>query len=143
MTLSPCRLFLAYLAALLCFLLCDGCWITLTSSSLYQPAFGALMAPEANWLAVGLFYPLFLYGLLVFAITPGLQQRAPLVALRRGALLGLFAYATYDLTNQATLRDWPWSITAIDMTWGTFVSGVASWAGTRLTSRRTSRTPAQ
>jgi uncharacterized membrane protein len=140
---SPRQQFLAYLAALLCFLLMDACWLSLTSGPLYKPAFGALMAPEPNWLPVALFYPLYLFGLLVFAIRPALEQRESVVALRRGALLGLMAYAAYDLTNQATLRDWPWSITVIDMAWGTTVSACAAWAGAWLTSRRARRTSAR
>lgn len=139
MKLSPCRLLLAYGAALLCFLLLDACWLTLTGTRVYRAALGGLMADEIDWVPVALFYPLYLVGLLVFAITPALEQRQSLVALWRGALLGLISYAAYDFTNQATLRAWPWSITAIDLAWGTFVSAAAAWAAARLTSRPASR----
>lgn len=141
--LSPRRLLLAYLAAMLCFLLLDGCWLTLAGTRVYRAAIGPLMAEQVDWVAVAIFYPLYLVGLLVFAIVPALEQRETLVALRRGALLGLVAYAAYDLTNQATLRHWPWTLTAIDLAWGSFVSGAAAWVAARLTCRPGSRTAAQ
>jgi len=143
MKLSPCRLLLAYLAALFCFLLLDACWLTLTAARIYRVALGHLMADGIDWLPVAIFYPLYLAGLLAFAIAPALEQRRPLAALWRGALLGLVSYAAYDFTNQATLRNWPWIITAIDLAWGTFVSAATAWAAVRLTSRPASRTAAQ
>lgn len=141
-TITPRRLLLAYLAALLCFLLLDAIWLSLMGPRLYRPALGALLAPAVDWLAVALFYPLYLLGLLIFAIVPALERRRPSQALARGALLGLVAYATYDLTNQATLRDWPWLITAIDLAWGSLLSGCAAWVGACLTSRPARRTDA-
>jgi len=137
------QLLLAYLAALSCFLLLDACWLTLMGPRLYRPALGTLMAAEVDWLAAGLFYPVYLLGLLAFAVMPALERSEPRVALRRGALLGFVAYATYDLTNQATLLGWPWSITLADLAWGTAASGSAAWAGTRLTCRPASRTDAR
>ena len=79
--------------------------------------------PGAGWAVPGLVF---------FAVVPGLTK--PSAALGRGALIGLLAYGAYDFTNQATLRGWPWSLTLIDLAWGTIVSGVSSWAaaaGTR------------
>ncbi|QPF74511.1 DUF2177 family protein [Roseateles sp. DAIF2] len=143
MTTSPRRLLLAYAAALLCFLLLDAAWLTWMGPRLYRPALAALMAPAVDWRAVALFYPLYLLGLLVFAIVPALERRRPGQALGRGALLGLVAYATYDLTNQATLRDWPWLITAIDLAWGSLLSGCTAWVSTSLTSRPARRTGAR
>ncbi len=140
---SPSRLVLAYLAALICFLLLDACWLALMGPRLYRPALGTLMAPEVDWLAAGMFYPVYLFGLLVFAIAPAFERRLPALALRRGALMGLVAYATYDLTNQATLRGWPWAVTLADLAWGAIVSGCAAWAATRLTCRPATRTGAR
>jgi uncharacterized membrane protein len=133
---SPRTLFVAYLSALLSFLLLDAVWLSLMGPRLYKPALGSLMASDVDWLAAVLFYAIYLAGLLVFAIAPALAEGAPGAALWRGAFFGLVAYATYDLTNQATLRDWPWAITVADLVWGSFVSGVSAWAAARLTSRR-------
>jgi len=130
----------AYITALLCFLALDACWLTVMGPRLYQPALSGLMAPEVDWIAAALFYLMYIGGLLVFAITPGRQARSPSIALKYGAAFGLVAYATYDLTNQATLRDWPWTVTLADLAWGAFASSVAAAAATRLTSPRASRT---
>ena len=130
----------AYTAALVCFLALDTCWLTLMGPYLYRPALSGLMAPNLDWIAAALFYLVYVGGLLVFAITPGREARRASVALKYGAGFGLVAYATYDLTNQATLRDWPWAITLADIAWGAFASSVAAAAATFLTSPRASRT---
>ncbi|WP_431103237.1 DUF2177 family protein [Roseateles noduli] len=134
---------LAYLMTLVVFLAMDAVWLSTTSSALYQPAIGHLMAPSVDWRAVAVFYPLYIVGLVFFAVAPALAEGHPIVALWRGALFGFLAYATYDFTNQATLRDWPWHVTAIDLVWGAIVSGVASGAGAAITAatcRRAIRT---
>lgn len=138
---------LAWLLTAVVFLSMDAVWLSSTSAPLYQPGIGHLMASAVDWRAVVLFYPLYIAGLVVFAEAPALDGGAahPVFrpALWRGGLLGLLAYATYDLTNQATLRDWPWALTLIDLVWGTVVSGVASGAGAALTAatcRRARRT---
>ena len=82
-----------------------------------------------------LFYLLYVAGLLVFAILPGLRARRGRTAAALGALLGLLAYGTYDLSNYATLRDWPLGLTAIDMTWGAVLSAVSATAGYLAASR--------
>ena len=150
MTSSPQRWVRTYLAALLSFLLLDACWLTWMGPRLYRPALASLMTDEVNVLAAGLFYPVYVLGLLVFAIAPALASGRAAVALARGALFGLVAYATYDLTNQATLRGWPWLITAADLAWGAVASAVASavaaWiarTGTCPTSPPTNRTRAR
>jgi uncharacterized membrane protein len=127
---------LAYVLTLVVFLAMDAVWLSLSSSALYQPAIGHLMAATVDWRAVAVFYPLYVGGLVFFAIAPALASRPFAGALGRGALFGFLAYATYDFTNQATLRDWPWAITVADLVWGSFVSGVSAWAAARLTSRR-------
>ena len=120
---------------------------------LYLPALAALLAPRPNVLAVALFYPAYVGGLLFFAIAPALAPASALepepepaalqpgrsrMALGRGALFGLLAYATYDLTNQATLRGWPWMITWIDLLWGTVLSGAVACVAALITARLTS-----
>ena len=72
---------------------------------------------------------MFVVGVVALAVVPALQEGSVLGALWRGALLGLLAYATYDLTNLATIRDWPWQVSAIDLVWGTCLNGVVAVAG--------------
>jgi uncharacterized membrane protein len=120
---------MTYGATALAFLGCDAVWLTLMGSRLYRPRLGALMREDfAVAPAVG-FYALYLLGIMVFAIAPARADGQWTTALGRGALLGLVAYATYDLTNQATLRGWPWAITVADLCWGTFVTGLAATVG--------------
>lgn len=142
MTHAPRTLITAYLVALACFLAMDACWLSLMGPRFYAPALKPLMAPEVGWLAAVLFYPAYIAGLIYFALLPALesaQDGAALQALRRGSLLGLLAYATYDLTNQSTLLGWPWSVTLVDMAWGAVVSGTACYVAARIASGLTSR----
>ena len=118
--------FTTLLATTLAFLLLDAAWLWAMGTRLYRPAIGHLMAAQVDWIAAALFYLLYLAGLLGFALAPSKDTGGAAV---RGALFGLVAYATYDLTNQATLRDWPWALTVIDLCWGAFASAVACAAG--------------
>ncbi|WP_083293181.1 DUF2177 family protein [Hydrogenophaga sp. PML113] len=124
---------LAYALTALVFLALDAVWLSSMHTTLYQPAIGHLLSGTVDWTAAGLFYVLYITGLLVFAVAPALSSGRWGTALGRGALFGLLAYATYDLTNQATLRDWPWRVTLADLAWGAFVSGTASGLAARLT----------
>ncbi len=138
---------LAYLATLVVFLAMDAVWLGTMAGRVYQPAIGHLMAATVDWRAVAVFYPLFVAGLVHFAVAPALRRGRSRLAVAQGACFGFLAYATYDFTNQATLRDWPWLITAIDLAWGTVISGVSSGVATlvtaALTSRRATRTIGQ
>ena len=127
------QILLAYAVAIALFLGMDAVWLSTMTERLYRPALAQLMAPEVNWVAVALFYPGYLAGVLYFAVAPALAAGRAGVALRRGAWLGLMAYATYDLTNQATLKDWPWGLTAIDLAWGACVTGLSAWASAAVT----------
>jgi len=118
----------AYLAAALVFLGLDAVWLSTMADRLYRPAIGHLMAERFALGPAALFYLLYVAGILWFAVAPAVASRRPLAALGAGALLGLLAYATYDLTNQATLKGWPWHVTLADMAWGAFVTGAAAWA---------------
>ena len=124
---------LAYLLAAFFFLAMDAVWLTVMSTRLYQPALGHLLSPTVDWTAAALFYVLYIAGLVYFAVRPALAQGRPALALGRGAFLGLQAYGTYDLTNQATLRDWPWMVTLADLAWGAFATGLAAWIAAALT----------
>ena len=117
---------IALLATTVAFLALDAVWLTTMGSRLYQPAIGHLMRADVDWIAAALFYVLYLAGLAAFALAPSKDAGS---AAARGALFGLVAYATYDLTNQATLRDWPWLVTVVDLAWGSFASAMACAAG--------------
>lgn len=133
---------LAYLLTAGAFLAMDALWLMSANAALYRPAIGHLMGASVDWVAAALFYVGYLVGLVFFAVAPAIAAERPAPALMRGACLGLLAYGTYDLTNQATLRDWPWSLTTIDLAWGALVSGVSSCAaaaGTLATCRRARR----
>ena len=95
----------------------------------YRAQIGFLMAASPNWGAAGVFYLLFVAGLVVFVISPGIEAGAPSRAVWRGAFFGLIAYATYDLTNLATLDRWPLLLTVVDMAWGASLSAATAWLG--------------
>lgn len=119
---------LAYAATTLVMVAIDLVWLGLIAKPIYQQGIGHLMAAEPKLVAGALFYLLYPVGLMVFAVVPGASSAWGDTALK-AALFGFFAYATYDLTNLATLKDWPASLAAIDTAWGTAVSAVAALAG--------------
>jgi uncharacterized membrane protein len=126
------RRVIAYVVALVTMVVLDGVWLGVIAASLYRDALGSLMADPVNLWAAGAFYLVYPVGLVVFAVRPGDGAGAGAVA-ARGALFGLIAYATYDLTNLATLKGFPVGIALIDMLWGTVISAVASAAARRAT----------
>lgn len=130
----PWRLPLAYGLTAGLFLTMDAVWLTSTHARLYQPAIGHLMAPTIDWIAVAIFYAAYFAGLQYFAVMPALAAQRPALAMRHGALLGLLAYGTYDFTNQATMRGWPWHLSFIDLAWGGFATGMACWAAAAITA---------
>jgi len=118
-----------YFATLVAFLAIDMLWLGLVARTFYRKYLGFLMAPSPNWPAAIIFYLLFVVGIVVFAVLPGLEANSLKETLLRAALFGLIAYATYDLTNLATVKDWPLIVTIVDLIWGTVVSVVVSYAG--------------
>lgn len=126
------QILIAYAGTAVVFLAFDAVWLTTMADRLYRPALGALMLERFVLAPAILFYALYIVGIVVFAIAPALAEGRWLGALWRGALLGLIAYATYDLTNQATLRGWAWRVTVADLCWGTFVTAAAAAAGSKL-----------
>jgi len=128
---------IAYAASAVVFLVLDAIWLTVMADRLYRPAIGHLMLERFAIGAAVAFYAIYLAGVVVFAVSPALGSGRWLTALGLGALLGLMAYATYDLTNQATLKDWSWTVTMADLCWGTFVTAVAAAAAARITMAAT------
>ena len=118
-----------YFSTLLVFFAVDMVWLGLVARTFYSKYLGYLMAPSVNWLAAILFYLMFIVGILVFVVLPGLKSGSMRDPLLRAALFGLITYATYDLTNLATLKDWPLVLSVVDMAWGTVLTVIVSYAG--------------
>lgn len=114
--------FKLYLIAFPVFLAIDMVWLTIISKKFYAEQLGFLMSKNPNLVAALLFYLIFIAGLIFFVITPALDKNIWAHALLAGAFFGLITYATYDLTNLATIKDWPLIITIVDLIWGTFLS---------------------
>lgn len=115
-----------YGIAFILFLVIDLIWLGLIAKNLYQKQIGHLMAENVKWGAAIIFYLIFIGGIVFFAILPAVNDGEWAKALLYGALFGFMAYATYDLTNLATLKDWPIQITIIDLVWGTFLGASVS-----------------
>ncbi len=124
-----------YFITLIAFLGIDAFWLGLVAPSFYQSQIGYIMAENPNFFAAGVFYLLFVYGMVIFIVDPGVREGSLFRAILRGALFGLVTYATYDLTNLATLEGWPVLVTVVDLVWGTVLSAsvalVSVWAGKR------------
>ncbi|MES2950948.1 MAG: DUF2177 family protein [Pseudomonadota bacterium] len=119
----------AYVGTALAMIALEALWLGLIAKPLYQQGIGHLMTDTLNIPAALLFYVLYPLGLVIFAVAPQTGGSGWAKTATMGALFGLFAYATYDLTNLATLKGWPVGLALIDMAWGTFVSAVAATAG--------------
>lgn len=126
----------AYAATALVMVLIDMVWLGAIAKPLYQQGIGHLMAESPKLWAAVLFYLLYPVGVVVFSVLPNVLNQAVSSGWRgsllAGALFGFIAYATYDLTNLATLKDWPLSLALIDMAWGSVVSGVSAAVGWRV-----------
>lgn len=109
-------------------LVLDLVWLRGIATAWYEEGLGHLMAPKPDLVAAGIFYLLYPLGLMTFGVLPN-EDSTLLRAVGMGALFGFFAYATYDLSNLATLRDWPLNVSLMDMAWGTLASGLSVGAG--------------
>lgn len=123
------KIALLYAACVVAFFAIDFVWLSTMTSRFYQPRLGHLLAEQPRLGVAAGFYLLYVIGVVALAVIPGLKEGAPLEAIWRGALFGLLAYATYDLTNLATLRGWPVDLTLIDLVWGTVLTGSVSAVG--------------
>lgn len=110
-----------YLISFVIFFAIDLFWLGIVAKKLYQAEIGHLLKTDVNWVAAVLFYLLFIGGLVVFVLMPAINSGNILQAILLGAFFGFITYATYDLTNLATMKDWPLKITIIDLAWGTFL----------------------
>ncbi|WKZ24017.1 MAG: DUF2177 family protein [Candidatus Dojkabacteria bacterium] len=116
-----------YLIALPVFFIIDMIWLGLIAKNFYAQQIGYLMKTNINWVAAILFYLIFIGGVVFFVLNPALEKNSLTYAIGAGALFGLITYATYDLTNLATIKDWPLLVTVVDLVWGmTLSASVAS-----------------
>ena len=115
-----------FLISLPVFFVIDMVWLVLVAKKFYQGQIGFLMKPDINWFAAIIFYLLFITGLVIFVISPAVEKHSWVHALLFGALFGLITYATYDLTNLATMKDWPLLVTVVDLIWGTVLAASIS-----------------
>jgi uncharacterized membrane protein len=124
---------IAYVATFLVFMAIDAVWLTTMAGRLYKPYLGDIMADDFRPLPAVIFYLLYILGLVYFAVRPALASGDWKTALVQGAAFGFFCYATYDLTNQATLKTWSTVVTLADLAWGTVLSATAATIGFRIT----------
>jgi len=116
-----------YPVALISFLAIDMLWLGLVARGFYKQHLGYLLSERPNWVAAIVFYLLFVAGLLIFVIVPALEANSWRKLLFLGAFFGLITYATYDLTNMATVKNWPWVVTVVDLVWGVVLAtGISS-----------------
>jgi uncharacterized membrane protein len=119
----------SYLLTAMVFFGIDLVWLGLVAKNMYNRNIGHLMSSQVNWVAAVVFYLAFIVGILVFAVYPSVDRDSLLRAIVLGVLFGFFTYSTYDLTNLATLRDWPLSVTIVDIAWGMVLTGAVSAVG--------------
>jgi uncharacterized membrane protein len=123
------KLLLSYLLTFIVFLVIDLTWLGFIAKDLYRKYLGGFLTNQVNWTAAIIFYLLFIIGVFIFTILPAVEKNSLTSAILLGALFGFFTYATYDLTNLATLKGWPLKIVFIDITWGTILTALVSTAG--------------
>lgn len=123
------KLTIPYLGSVFTLIVLDALWLGVIMAEFYEKNIGHLRGEGINWLAAGFFYFFYIAGVFIFAVLPAVRSGKLRRAATLGALLGLLAYGTYDLTNMAVLRDWPFLFGVVDVLWGTFVTLVASSVG--------------
>ncbi len=118
-----------YLIVLAVLAIGDALWLSYFAKAVFRPTLGGILLDEPRWVFVALFYLLYALAVVIFPVAAGLRNGAWYVALFYGALFGLFAYMTYDLTNLATIRVWTISLAALDTAWGAALTAIAATAG--------------
>ena len=119
----------SYLLTFVVFLVVDMLWLGVIAKGIYQKYLGGFLTDNVNWTAAIIFYLIFVVGISIFAIYPSVSKGSVYHAILFGALFGFFTYATYDLTNLATLKGWPLAIVFIDIIWGSVLSAIVSFSG--------------
>ncbi len=115
-----------YPIAIIVFFAVDMLWLGVVARRFYQSQIGHLLKENVNWIAAFIFYFVFVAGVVFFAIMPAWRDESALMALLFGGFFGFVAYSTYDLTNLATMKDWPLLVTIVDLAWGTVLGASTS-----------------
>lgn len=123
------KLLLSYLLTFIVFLVIDLTWLGFIAKDLYRKYLSGFLTNQVNWTAAIIFYLLFIIGIFIFTILPAVEKNSLTSSILLGALFGFFTYATYDLTNLATLKGWPLKIVFIDIIWGTILTASVSTVG--------------
>ena len=123
------KLIISYVLTFAVFFIIDMAWLGFVAKDIYKKYLGNLLSDNVNWAAAIIFYLLFVVGIFIFAIMPSVDKNSLQSAIILGALFGFFTYATYDLTNLATLKDWSITIVFIDIAWGAVLTSIVSTAG--------------
>lgn len=127
--MSLLKLIISYGLTAVVFFSIDMLWLGFLAKGLYQKYLGGFLTDQVNWSAAIIFYLLFIGGIFIFVILPAVEKNSVIKAISLGAAFGFITYATYDLTNLATLKGWPLTIVYIDMTWGAVLTALVSTAG--------------
>jgi uncharacterized membrane protein len=128
-------LVVAFAVTAVVFLILDAIWLGVISRNLYQREIGELLLPKPNFGAAAIFYVIYIAGLVYFCVVPGVTGQSVARGLVSGLMFGIVAYATYDLTNLATLKGWSVTLVFIDIAWGAFASAAATAAAVAITIR--------
>lgn len=126
---------IAYISTAVVFFALDYLWLTRIAIGFYREQIGSLMLASPNFAAAGVFYLFYVVGVVYFAVMPAVSAGSLVTALINGALLGLLAYGTYDMTNLATLKGWSLQMSLVDMAWGACLTATAAAAGYLAISR--------
>ena len=127
--MSIMNIIISYVLTTVVFLIIDLAWLGFIAKDLYRKYLGSFLSENVNWTAAIIFYLLYIVGISIFAIYPAVNKNSVFNAILLGGLFGFFCYATYDLTNLATLKDWPLTIVFIDIIWGVVLTASVSLSG--------------
>jgi uncharacterized membrane protein len=120
---------ISYILTFVVFLMVDMLWLGILAKNLYKKYLGGFITDKVNWTAALIFYLIYVAGISIFVIYPAVNKGSAGNAILMGALFGVVTYATYDLTNLATLKGWPLSIVFIDICWGAVLSAIVGFSG--------------
>ena len=129
------KILLSYLAVAVSFVAIDMVWLSLMAERLYRPVLGDILKPRPELAPAAMFYLIYTIGLFGFVVLPAQQAESALRALLFGALFGCVTYATYDLTNQSTLRNWSTALSVADISWGSVLAAISALIGYMVAQR--------
>lgn len=123
------KIIFSYLLTTIVFFAIDMVWLGFIAKDIYRKYLGSLLSDKVNWAAAIIFYLIFIVGIFIFVINPSIEKQSVLRAIVLGAVFGFISYATYDLTNYATLKGFPLNIVFIDLAWGAVLTSIVSLVG--------------